>query len=254
MQVIMAKLGILFDNMDLLPRILHFLSYKDILTWGMTHKRIAGLRFLACIKLYLKKNTYFKELILYTAPSVRMFHTLLYIRHLRETFLYTTPPSLDHSIVWKKFLEKKNNMLMRPRRIDAELRQILTLDIPYITPLSFEDDGFMTVRFAVMGLCESFAGELFYFRLRLGADYPFEPPSCHLVTPVPSIPHGDLKIDIFGDKWSPALTLRSMMLGIASVLNRNDLSCFELPKKIEGEQFKIQDIGFNDWNLLFDYN
>ena len=223
----------------------------------MTHKKIATSWFLACVrtymKLYFKKNAHFKEMILYNAPSVRMFHTLLYIQHLRKMFLRATP-SVESSVVWKKFFEKNGNTVIRPRRIDAELCQILHLDIPYITPLSFEDDGFMTIRFAIMGLCDPFAGELFFFRIRLHTDHPFAPPSCRLMTPVSAIPDGDLKIDIFNLKWSPALTLRSVVIGIASVMNREELPCFDLPHKINGEQFKTRDVRFNEWNYLFDYD
>ena len=58
--------------------------------------------------------------------------------------------------------------------------------------------------------------------LEFPANYPMSPPTVHFITPIchPNIERvgGKVSLDICQDKWSPALTLRTMVLSVCSLL------------------------------------
>ena len=67
-----------------------------------------------------------------------------------------------------------------------------------------------------------YAGGLFKIVLEFPANYPMSPPTVHFITPIchPNIERvgGKVSLDICQDKWSPALTLRTMVLSVCSLL------------------------------------
>ena len=66
-----------------------------------------------------------------------------------------------------------------------------------------------------------FEGGKFHLTIHFPTDFPFKPPRIRFTTRVyhPNVsPQGDICLDILHDKWSPALSLRSALLSICSLL------------------------------------
>ena len=67
-----------------------------------------------------------------------------------------------------------------------------------------------------------YAGGVFKIELEFGAHYPFRPPKVRFITPIchPNIERegGKVSLDILQDQWSPALTLRTTVLSVCSLL------------------------------------
>lgn len=70
-----------------------------------------------------------------------------------------------------------------------------------------------------------YEGQSFLLRIRFGADYPMDSPEVVFIPPAPVHPHiysnGHICLNILGEDWSPALTVRSVVLSIISMLSSN---------------------------------
>ncbi len=68
-----------------------------------------------------------------------------------------------------------------------------------------------------------YAGETYTLRIRFTDDYPMDSPEVVFLTPAPEHEHiysnGHICLNILGEDWSPALTVRSICLSILSMMS-----------------------------------
>lgn len=68
-----------------------------------------------------------------------------------------------------------------------------------------------------------YEGEPYTLRVRFTDDYPMDSPEVVFLTPAPVHPHiysnGHICLNILADDWSPALTVKSVVLSILSMMS-----------------------------------
>jgi len=84
-------------------------------------------------------------------------------------------------------------------------------------------DNLHTWEACIFGPMETpYQGGVFKLRLTFPSEYPFEKPKIKFTTPIfhPNINRkGEICLDILKNRWTPSLTIRTILLSICSLLN-----------------------------------
>lgn len=110
------------------------------------------------------------------------------------------------------------------KRLSREHQKILEGIPQGILSVEPEEGDFFKWRAKIMGPPSTpYEGGIFQLKIFFPSDYPFHPPKVIFETRIfhPNISsRGDICLDILRDKWSAALTVRTLLLSICSLLDQ----------------------------------
>jgi len=107
------------------------------------------------------------------------------------------------------------------RRLQQELMAVMTSGEKGISAFPANDNILQWLG-TIEGAEETpYAGLRFKLSLKFGSDYPFRPPAVRFETPCfhPNVSQaGDICLDILRNKWSPAYSVKTILVSIQSLL------------------------------------
>lgn len=116
-----------------------------------------------------------------------------------------------------------SNATRAKKRIQNELNKFYddVIDDGLLVQVKNDFEWHVTVNGAIGTLYE---GEVFILRIKFSPDYPIDAPQVTFMSPnIPVHGHiysnGHICLNILGDDWSPALTVKSICLSIISMLS-----------------------------------
>lgn len=107
------------------------------------------------------------------------------------------------------------------KRIQKELQSIAA-DPPANCSAGPIGENLFSWQATIMGPSDSpYSGGVFFLNVAFPPDYPFKPPKCSFQTKIYHCnvnENGAICLDILKDKWSPSLTIATVLLSISSLL------------------------------------
>ena len=85
-----------------------------------------------------------------------------------------------------------------------------------------EKDAFKYLAFIIGPILTPYENGVFYLSIHYPTDYPFKPPKCAFLTKIyhPNInSNGSISLDILQDQWSPALTIKKVLISLTVLLS-----------------------------------
>ncbi|RWR99625.1 ubiquitin-conjugating enzyme E2-17 kDa-like protein, partial [Dinothrombium tinctorium] len=142
---------------------------------------------------------------------------------------------------------------MEERRIMRELAQIRKNPPPGCSAEPVGNDLFHWAAIIAGPVDSVYEGGIFQLDIRLPPNYPFEPPQIRFRTKIfhPNIAdNGEICLDILKrDKWSPALTIETVLLSLISLLtdpNPNSALVAEIARIYKKDRARYNDMA-REW-------
>jgi ubiquitin-conjugating enzyme E2 D len=111
---------------------------------------------------------------------------------------------------------------MSLRRLNKELADINKSPSPYFS-IAPSDGNIYTWKATMVGPPDTpYAGGVFYLDIHIHYDYPMKPPKINFENKIYHCninSNGSISLDILQDQWTPALTIRSLLISITSFLS-----------------------------------
>jgi len=115
-----------------------------------------------------------------------------------------------------------NTKMALPQRIVKETQRLLSEPAPGISATPFDDNKRYFSIIMAGPSSSPYESGIFKLELFLTSDYPMSPPKVRFLTRIyhPNIDKlGRICLDILKDKWSPALTIRTVLISIQALLS-----------------------------------
>ncbi|UJR19160.1 hypothetical protein I4U23_022290 [Adineta vaga] len=114
------------------------------------------------------------------------------------------------------------------KRLNLQYQQFLKDPAPSCCaqPKDLENDPTHWIAYIDGPQQTPYANGRFHLTIDFSCDYPFKPPTVRFITPIyhPNIStKGEICLDILHSQWSPALSIRALLLSISSLITDPNL-------------------------------